>query len=1112
MNTKHFLGCCFALLFSILLSCRANAQKQLPYLNSLDSISLGIALADTGAYARAVSVYESISDNDTNYNLALIEDAIAKEAMEQDSDAVALCRKGIQQQSEYDPDFYNTLANVSMDEGNYSDAIKLLQDTVLPKYSNVHKLYYTLGLAQYKMHKYADAINSFEKAIDLDLYDAPSHFYLGRCCLEQGRLIPALLSLQFYLVLQPQTNRSYTTVGLIEQMTGNKYQYNKLYQVDPSEYKDSAFTELDLLIRSKIAMNKQYKTTTKINYNFVRQLQLFFEQLKYVPNTGNYWMDKYVPFFTGLQQKKYLEPYIYYMLSSVQDETLQKNIIKNKSKIKEFSNWKESFLLEERSKKDIDADGKKVTVICGYYDNDMLQTMGPEIAGAKKKSELPTGEWTYFYRHTGTISCKGKFNENGERDGKWQWFYINGTKKEVTNFSNGKREGTAELWHENGTPKSKYNFHNDLLDGACWEYNISGILTSRTNYSEGKQTGDGTYFYDDGKQHFTGNFVNGKLEGTLTEYYVNGQLRTIKTMQNDMKNGPFALYWSNGKLEDTGVYKDDQQIGLWKIFYRDGSLHKVGNFNLKGSPEGRWVFYFRNGKTEESQTYNKNGNLDGVDSLFDKDGIVYQRNTYKDGVLLGYTFTDKAGNVMVNAKLEGKNLPLKGFNPEGQQASEGTYVNNKREGEWKFYNYFGVLETVEYYTHDMLDGPSMHYYFDGKLKDSANYSDDSRNGYYVSYNPNSTMAVQGWYIDGYKQGEWDYYDLKGRFIKRDFFVNGLLHGHSDFFEANGKLSEQHFYRYGYLDKIYDYDSNGKVDYKYISDKGTGKYLLKYDNGNPIHELNYVNGSLEGTEKKYYYNGKLAKEGEYLNDAREGTTKDFYENGKLASVYTYDLGFCEGSGNSYYENGNIEEANNYYSDDMDGSYRFYLENGKLNVVGNYVEGDREGEYTYYYGDSNVAGIFWFHDGNIIAYSSADKAGKPVQKISLDKGTGDVMCNYPNGNKSIQCKYAGGYFDGKRISYTPDGKIRYEENYESGNRQGVQKYYFDSDTTLKELDTYYYGELDGSCLYYYKTGKLEHTEEYVLGTRQGPCKYYDKDGNLVRTAFYYDGNEVGETKAK
>ena len=82
MNTIRSLGICAALIILSLLSSRVNGQKKIPYINSVDSITLGVAYADTGAYAQASARYEAVSENDTNYALALIEDAIAKESYE----------------------------------------------------------------------------------------------------------------------------------------------------------------------------------------------------------------------------------------------------------------------------------------------------------------------------------------------------------------------------------------------------------------------------------------------------------------------------------------------------------------------------------------------------------------------------------------------------------------------------------------------------------------------------------------------------------------------------------------------------------------------------------------------------------------------------------------------------------------------------------------------------------------------------------------------------------------------------------------------------------------------------------------------------------------------
>lgn len=1108
MKSKSFSGWCLAVLFSILMGSAAIGQKQIPYTNSYDSIVLGLACADTGAYSLASTLYECVSPNDTNYTLALLEDALAKESLEQDSEAIAICQKGADQESDYTPDFYNVEANVLMNAGNYSDAIDLMQNKVLPKYSNLHKLYYTIGMAQYKMHKYADAITSFQKAIDLNLYDGLSHYYLGKCCLEQGRLIPALLSFQFYLVLQSQSNRAYTTIGLIEEMTSNKYQYDKSFAVDPSEYHDSAFTELDLLIRSKIAMNKEYKATTKINYNFEKQLQLFLEQLKYVPNTGNYWMEKYVPFFTSLQQKNFLRPYLYFIMSSVNEQNLQKDIAKNKNrrKIKKFAKWADTYLDAQRAKKEIDIDGKKVMVTCNYYDNNTIESMGPKNTKGKY-----TGEWKFYYRHSGMIYTTGKYNDNGEQEGKWQSFYNTGTLKESTNYINGKREGTEELWYENSAPKAKYSFHNDKLDGDCYEYNISGILTTRATYKEDNLTGTATYYYNDGKQHFLANYVDGNFEGELKEFYASGQVKAIKTMHNDLKNGPYTSYWCSGKVYESGEYKNDNPSGHWKIYYEDGALEDEGDFNAKGIPDNKWLFYYRNGKKEESQFY-INGKSEGTDTMFDEDGIEYKELFYKNDILQSYIFKDKGGNIISSGKSDGINIYLTSYNPDGIKNNEGLYKNDKFDGEWKIYNAFGDLTTRENYYEGMFDGVKINYYPDGKVLDSVNYTDDDLDGYYVSYHPNGIINIQGWYVEGYKQGDWDYYDLKGNLIQHDFYVNGALHGVSQFFET-GKLCEEHYYRYGYLDKIYDYDSTGKkIVFKYISDKGNGKFQWPYSNGNSFLEWNYVNGLKDGPEKRYYYNGKLSKGGEYLQGNYEGTVKSYYENGNVKSVYGYNIGNFEGPGNSYYENGNLQQSYNYFENELDGERKYYYENGKLDFVSHYDQGDLEGKYMFYYGDSIPGGIFWYHKDNIIAYSSVDKDGNPVKRIPLDKSTGVVICYYPNGNKSLECNYVKGSLTGKRLHYTPNGKLCEDENFENGYLNGIQKYYYEGDTVLKEEDNYYYGEPDGICRYYYKNGKLEHVENYNLGTKEGPFRYYDKDGNLIKTDYYYDGYVVNETIAK
>ena len=540
-----------------------SAQKNIPLIDSYDFLQKGMALADSGQYDKASALYEQISRNDTNYTIAVYEEAKSRISGGEDSIAIGLCRKGIELNTEYTPDFYKFLSNAYIDLNRDNDAIKLLSDTAIPKYPNIYLLQYSLGLAYYKSHQYDSAVVCFERAIKLNIFHALSHYYLGRCCLEQGRMIPALLSLQFFLILEPTSSRALSAVQVMEQVSKGNYEYNKATVIDPQKYNDDAFSELDLDIKSKIALSDNYPAKTKVAFDVMKQCQLFIEKVTYTPNTNNFWMETYVPFFVELQKKDFFEPYIYFIMGSVGDDALQKERTKDKKKIDEFTTWAGKNLAEKRDKKEITVGGVKKTLTNIYYDNQVLEAQGEENAKGKT-----IGDWTLYNQYTGTLEAKGSFNENANRNDQWIWYYYDGTMKERTNYKDGKRDGVSEAWYKNGAPKDKYTYTNDKLNGEVSEYNSSGILSSHGNYINDKPIGQYMLYYGNGKQHYIVNYSDAGLDGEQKEYYLNGQLSLISVYKNGKKNGTLTDYWENGKLEDQGEYKDATSLGSGSIIIR----------------------------------------------------------------------------------------------------------------------------------------------------------------------------------------------------------------------------------------------------------------------------------------------------------------------------------------------------------------------------------------------------------------------------------------------------------------------------------------------------------------------------------------------------------------
>jgi antitoxin component YwqK of YwqJK toxin-antitoxin module len=1079
-----------------------SAQKNVPLISSLDQLKRGIELSDSGFYSKACTLFEQISRSDSNYLSALFEDAVSRESNGEDSMAIAICNKGLETSSEYIPDFYKLKAGALIDLKKYDEAINLMHKAIR-EYPNIYLLHFTLGLAHYEAKNYDSAVASFERSINLNAFHSSSHYYLGRCCVEQGRIVPAMLSLQFCLLLEPLTTRSFGVVQLMEKVAENKYDFNKATKVGPTKYGDEPFSDIELLVTSQIALNPEYKLQSKINYSIVKQCQLIYDKVNYDPKSNNFWMKTYVPFFNDMKKKEYFDSYSCYIMQSVNDDALQEIIKKEKKKIDEFVGWADNEITSMHHTRQITVDGKTKDVACYYYANHMIQAIGPENEKGKQ-----VGEWIIYHENNGTIAAKGSFDDNDNRIGNWQWFYTNGALKERTAYIGGKKEGISETWYENGAPKSKYNYKNDLMEGESWEYNSSGMPATYGSYKQNKPIGKFTLYFADGRQHYVVNYGEQGLDGEQKEYYVTGQLKLSTLYKNGKKNGIMTDYWSNGKIKDQGNYQDDKAIGHFKFYFEDGPLQKEADY-LNGNLSGTMITYFRNGKKADETHFGDGGRMDGADIIYDEDGIKYGELDYQKDELQHYQYLDKNGKVITEAKLTDKKLHHENYYPNGIKHSEGESVNGLRQGVWKFYSITGALITSENYDEGRVDGMLINYYSNGQVKDKVEYKGDLSDGYYKEYYQNGTIKAEGWYVAGAEQGDWYYYNVRGGTESHYYYVDGVPRGYIDYYNPAGSLCEEDYYTLGYLDKIWVYDSTGKnAVYTYNSDKGNGHYASKYPGGQSKTERTYVAGYQDGHEKRYYYNGKLLAEGDYLLDKHEGAYKTYYDNGSLQSIYTYINGELNGPALTYFKSGKMKIADNYFEDEENGAYKEYYETGNVCRDGQDSEGALEGKCVCYSQDSLIYCVSWHHNGIITGYSYPDKNGNLVPTKPLINGTGSIKAYYANGNKSLENSYNAGSLDGKRTEYFSNGNIFEDENYVMGNFDGTQKYFYPNGKPQSQ-ESYYMGERDGKSTYFYENGKVEHEESWVLGNKQGSFNYYDNSGKLIRTAVYYNNDEIYET---
>lgn len=93
--------------------------QRIELVNSGELLKSGVMAHDSGQYKKALSIYNKISRNDTNYVRSLYERAMTCEADSQYKQAIKYSEEALSlsEQREYEPDLYTVYGNTLHDDG-----------------------------------------------------------------------------------------------------------------------------------------------------------------------------------------------------------------------------------------------------------------------------------------------------------------------------------------------------------------------------------------------------------------------------------------------------------------------------------------------------------------------------------------------------------------------------------------------------------------------------------------------------------------------------------------------------------------------------------------------------------------------------------------------------------------------------------------------------------------------------------------------------------------------------------------------------------------------------------------------------------------------------------
>ena len=453
------------------------------------------------------------------------------------------------------------------------------------------------------------------------------------------------------------------------------------------------------------------------------------------------------------------------------------------------------------------------------------------------------------------------------------------------------------------------------------------------------QTENKVYYYENGKVSSEGKLENGQPNGYWKTYYPNGQIKSEGNRVDFELDSTWIFYSELGEKVSVINYGAGKRNGDVET-YENGVLHEVSDYENDQKINESTIFY-PTGEQKRKIPFAE-GKENGTGYEFDVDGRIITILEYRDGNLRTVEKVNRTDN---QGKKRG---PWVEFYPHGVVSMEGYYMNDLKNGIFKYYNRKGDLINLEKYRDDQLVRDSEEsvildirntYYSDGKVKSSGGYVDGKKEGIHRIYNEEGDIVSGEVYKKGLItaegivdqsgdfQGEWELYYENGDVQAKGDFENNLRTGDWIFYHKNGKVESEGKYveglPQGQWKWFYDNGVSRRKDY-YRRGKEDGESLETDTDGRIITQGEYINGYREG--EWYYHVGDHTEKGSYVDGERDGKWIYEYEDGSLNFVGEYIRGLATGKHRWYYANGQIKMEGKYSSGVRVGTWYKYNEEG------------------------------------------------------------------------------------------------------------------------------------------------------------------------------------------
>lgn len=1079
------------LILTVLFPLGLFAQKNISRVVAKDVIERGIELHDNKKYAQAIEEYEKININDTAYALAQYEIALSNMELENYQEATRILTDLLDYKIRFNfkQKVYLTLGNCYDQNKKPEEAIRVYTEG-LKMYPYQHNLLYNRGITYANQKKYKEAISDYMQAIQSNVYHGNSHLALGLLAANEGLYDQAMLSLLTFTWLNPDDSRTPGIVGIVERIS------NGSFEKDPKNIKElfgpDNYEDYNLLFENKIALQDNYKAKFSIPTAYGKQLHLFLKNNSYDKANMDFWNQHYLPFFEKIWKAKMLDQFCMVPLTSFESQEIQSMVKPRMSKIKTFYDWSKTAYKEATSNQFMEFEGEKQWVNVDYRSSHL------EGIGRQNDKKQTIGNY-YIYHKNGLLKMRAQFGENEKPIGTWEVYNdFDGNISRRVEFTSNPNEKIQHIYYFSGEPYLKYKMVNEVEQDSVVYLFRNGTVKERYFVKDGKENGVHQYYYSNGQLAEESTYRMGVRDGNYVSYHSNGAKEDEFKVVNGSISGLRTRYYPNGQISSKYNYVNGKYDGEYVTYYYDGKVEKKGTYK-NGNEVGKFEKFYSNGTLASSMQLDESGKQNGINMQYDLDGKKYEELEFSKGELKTITYYDKAGTAKVLATKKGKKIDYVRSYPDGKKAVEGQFVDDQRSGDWKYYDRYGNMTTLEKYKDGKLTDTLKEFYSNGQLESFSIIKDGQRDGLYQAFNIFGDLTSEGYYSEDEYDDQWIGYYNDGSFSYKNFYVQGTKQGYQISYDVEGKLDAMDEYDKGRIIAHTQFDTTENI----LGQMGeyNGEVKLKDPTGTYVKFIgNYKNGTADGNFKWFTINNVLTCEGNYRNGDRDGVWKWYNDKGQLTHETKYLNANIDGFDKKYHDNGTLESETNYVNGERQGKFAFYSETGKVLISGEHLDNERHGEVKYFDVNGSLMMIRYYNQGIFTSYSYLNAEGKTVKPVELNGNEMKVVCYYKTGKKSMEHTRKNGLIEGHYITYHENGKLAEDENYLHGEQNGKSLEYNEQGKKTKDAD-YVKGELHGKYLEYNNAGVLIYEANYRFGELHGEAKEYNSEGKLTRIITYY-----------